>query len=70
MHTLGVNEEDFDAMTMAKSFFVHRAIKSICVKEDDQVVDLFSMGYGTTEALQAWNVPLLDPLRATFYHGS
>ena len=39
-------------MTMAKKKFVHRAIKSVCVKEDDQVVDIFSMGYGTTEALQ------------------
>ena len=52
MHTLGVNEEDFDAMTMAKPFFVSRAIKSICVKEDDHVADIFSVGYGTIEALQ------------------
>ena len=52
MHTLGVNEEDFDAMTMAKAFFVCCAIKSVCVKEDNQVVDIFSMGYGNTEALQ------------------
>ena len=52
MHTLGVNEEVFDAMTMAKAFFVCRAIKSVCVKEGNQGVDIFSMGYGTTEALQ------------------
>ena len=53
MHTLGVNEEDFDAMTMAKAFFVRRAIKSVCFKEDNQVIDIFSMGYETIEALQS-----------------
>ena len=51
MHTICVDEE-FDSITMAKAFFVQRAIKSIYVKEDDQVLDIFSMGYGTTEALQ------------------
>lgn len=39
-------------MTFAKSFFVRHAIKSICVKEDDQVIDIFSLGYGTKEALE------------------
>lgn len=52
MHSLCVDKEEFDAMIMAKSSFVRRAIKCICVKEDDQVIDIFSLGYGTREALQ------------------
>lgn len=52
MSSLCVDEEEFDAMVMAKAFFVRRAIKCVCVKEDDQVIDVFSLGYGTREALQ------------------
>ncbi|MCO5581977.1 hypothetical protein L7F22_035866 [Adiantum nelumboides] len=52
MSTLGIDDKDeFDALTTAKSFFVRRAIKCICLKEDDKVVDIFSLGYGTKEAL-------------------
>ncbi|MCO5614410.1 hypothetical protein L7F22_068691 [Adiantum nelumboides] len=52
MSTLGIDDEDeFDALTTAKSFFVRRAIKCICLKDDDKVVDIFSLGYGTKEAL-------------------
>ncbi|MCO5588735.1 hypothetical protein L7F22_042694 [Adiantum nelumboides] len=52
MSTLGIDVKDeFDALTTAKSFFVRRAIKCICLKEDDKVVDIFSLGYGTKEAL-------------------
>ncbi|MCO5561652.1 hypothetical protein L7F22_015273 [Adiantum nelumboides] len=52
MSTLGIDDEDeFDALTTAKSFFVRRTIKCICLKEDDKVVDIFSLGYGTKEAL-------------------
>ena len=64
MHSLGVNEKEFDVVTMEKSCFVHHTIKSIYVKEDDQVVDVFLMGYGTMEALQqqqkvlSLNVPM------------
>ena len=53
MSSLSVDEEQFDALVMvAKAFFVRRAIKCICVKEDDQVIEIFSLGYGTREALQ------------------
>ncbi|MCO5569944.1 hypothetical protein L7F22_023658 [Adiantum nelumboides] len=52
MSTLGIDDEDeFDALTTAKSFFVRRAIKCICLKENDKVMDIFSLGYGTKEAL-------------------
>ncbi|MCO5584734.1 hypothetical protein L7F22_038666 [Adiantum nelumboides] len=52
MSTLGIDDKDeFDALTTAKSFFFRRAIKCICLKEDDKVVDIFSLGYGTKEAL-------------------
>ncbi|MCO5550217.1 hypothetical protein L7F22_003699 [Adiantum nelumboides] len=52
MFTLGIDDNDeFDALTIAKSFFVRRAIKCICLKEDDKVVDIFSLGYGTKEVL-------------------
>ncbi|MCO5567930.1 hypothetical protein L7F22_021626, partial [Adiantum nelumboides] len=52
MSTLGIDDKDeFDALTTAKSFFVWHAIKCICLKEDDKVVDIFSLGYGTKEAL-------------------
>ncbi|MCO5601223.1 hypothetical protein L7F22_055342 [Adiantum nelumboides] len=52
MSTLGIDDKDeFDALTIAKSFFVRCAIKCICLKEDDKVVDIFSLGYGTKEAL-------------------
>ncbi|MCO5572911.1 hypothetical protein L7F22_026672, partial [Adiantum nelumboides] len=52
MSTLGIdNKEEFDALTTAKAFFVRHAIKCICLKEDDKVVDIFSLGYGTKEAL-------------------
>ncbi|MCO5603473.1 hypothetical protein L7F22_057623 [Adiantum nelumboides] len=52
MSTLGIDDNDeFDALTTAKSFFVWRTIKCICLKEDDKVVDIFSLGYGTKEAL-------------------
>ena len=52
MHCICVDEGDFDTVTMAKSFFVRRAVKCLCIKEDDQVLDVFSLGYGTREALQ------------------
>ena len=52
MHCICVDEGDFDAVTMAKSFFVRRAVKCLCIKENDQVLDVFSLGYGTREALQ------------------
>ena len=52
MSSLFVDEEQFDALVMAKAFLVRRAIKCICFKEDDQVIDIFSLGYGTREALQ------------------
>ncbi|MCO5572317.1 hypothetical protein L7F22_026070 [Adiantum nelumboides] len=52
MSTLGIDDkEEFDALTNAKSFFVRHAIKCICLKEDDKVVDIFSLGYKTKEAL-------------------
>ncbi|MCO5610673.1 hypothetical protein L7F22_064914, partial [Adiantum nelumboides] len=52
MSTLGIDDkEEFDALTIAKTLFVHRAIKCICLKEDDKVVDIFSLGYRTKEAL-------------------
>ncbi|MCO5587469.1 hypothetical protein L7F22_041418 [Adiantum nelumboides] len=52
MSTLCIDDKDeFDALTTAKSFFVRRAIKCICLKEDNKVVDIFSLGYGTKEAL-------------------
>lgn len=52
MVSLCVDEEEFDVMAMSKSFFVHQAIKCICFKEDDQAIDIFSLGYGTKETLQ------------------
>ncbi|MCO5551401.1 hypothetical protein L7F22_004904, partial [Adiantum nelumboides] len=52
MSTLGIDhKEEFDALTPTKAFFVCHAIKCICLKEDDKVVDIFSLGYGTKEAL-------------------
>ncbi|MCO5596940.1 hypothetical protein L7F22_051011 [Adiantum nelumboides] len=52
MSTLDIDDKDeFDALTTAKSFFGRRAIKCICLKEDDKVVDIFSLGYGTKETL-------------------
>ena len=47
MHCICVDEGNFDAVTMAKAFLVSRAMKCLCVKEDDQVLDVFSLGYGT-----------------------
>ncbi|MCO5610290.1 hypothetical protein L7F22_064526 [Adiantum nelumboides] len=52
MSMLGIDDEnEFDALTTAKIFFVRCTIKCICLKEDDKVVDIFSLGYGTKEAL-------------------
>ncbi|MCO5553773.1 hypothetical protein L7F22_007299 [Adiantum nelumboides] len=52
MSTLGIDdEEELDALTTAKSFFVRPTIKCICFKEDDKVVDIVSIGYETKEAL-------------------
>ena len=51
MNTFCVDEEEFDVVAMAKAHFVHHSIKCVCVKEDDQVIDIFSLGYGTKEAL-------------------
>ncbi|MCO5591555.1 hypothetical protein L7F22_045542 [Adiantum nelumboides] len=52
MSTLGIDDEDeFDALTTTKSFFVRCTIKCICLKEVYKVVDIFSLGYGTKEAL-------------------
>ncbi|MCO5587894.1 hypothetical protein L7F22_041846, partial [Adiantum nelumboides] len=50
MSTLGIDDkEEFDALTIAKVFFVCNSIKSICFKEGDKVVEMFSLG--TKEAL-------------------
>ena len=52
MHCICVDEGDFGAVTMAKSFFVRRAMKCLCIKEYGQVLDVFSLGYGIRETLQ------------------
>ena len=52
MHCICMDEEEFDVVTMAKALLVRRAIKCLCLKEDDHVVDIFSLGYGSKEALQ------------------
>lgn len=52
MNCLHVDTEEFDAVMMAKTYIARRAIQSVCVKENDHVVDMFSLGYATKEALQ------------------
>ena len=51
MNCICVDKEEYSAILMAKTYIVRCAIERVCVKEDDHVVDMFSFGYATKEAL-------------------
>ncbi|MCO5598289.1 hypothetical protein L7F22_052381 [Adiantum nelumboides] len=52
MSTLGIDDKkEFDALITTKAFLVCRATNCNCLKEDDKVVDIFSLCNGTKDAL-------------------
>lgn len=44
-------EKEKNHMELAKAYMVQRVINDVCIKEDDHVVDILTLGFGAKEAL-------------------
>lgn len=44
-------EKEQNHLEVAKAYLVQRVINDVCIKEDDHVVDILTLGFGAKEAL-------------------